>query len=647
MLRLAVFLGGLLSSLVYGGSAFARTWVVDQASAEASDAGPGTPERPFRSIGPAAAAAQPGDTVLVLPGIYRERIAPARGGELGRPIIYRASHRGTAIVRGSEVFSPRWKVVNGTRNVYQGRIDGAIFAGGASPFERGVFFDPRNPSARVRPATGELKEVLGDVFVDGRPYVQVTRDDALTVRQQTWMVRAESGSILIHFPPDRKPEQCQVETTVRDRIFAPHRRGLGYIEVRGFVFEHCANPAPFPQIGAVSTRSGHAWVIEQNVIRFAATIGLDCGGEYWEGADIPDTVPEDRQLIIGGAHVIRDNDVTDNGLCGIAGWTSRDSRITNNRVERNGRRPFPGLEEWAGIKLHNTNSLIHANVIRDNQAFGIWLDNGYGDAHVDGNVLLRNRGAGVFLELGAQPGHPCFITNNVIGNTVAYDFYPGSGIYTHDASDAVVANNLSFGNAGFGVLMRTITDRQAGGKLVETSRNRILNNLLVGNAAGAISLPYPNERSNGLASDRNVFWANGPGKGPEFVINCNQDRFRLDDVAAELRRKLEASGTSGADPPDPPNWAKDPKLTLAQWRLLMRMDLKSVRAQLSVSCDDRTLPAKLRIVADARIFEMSNLPVEGLAADFVGRTIPRSGGLPGPFQGLLRGTNSLTLDTGR
>ena len=47
----------------------ARTWVVAAAHAQADDAGPGTEERPFRTIAPAALAAQPGDTILVHPGV--------------------------------------------------------------------------------------------------------------------------------------------------------------------------------------------------------------------------------------------------------------------------------------------------------------------------------------------------------------------------------------------------------------------------------------------------------------------------------------------------------------------------------------------------------------------------------------------------
>ena len=43
----------------------ARDWVVDSSSADAIDRGPGTAATPFATIGAAARAARPGDSVLV------------------------------------------------------------------------------------------------------------------------------------------------------------------------------------------------------------------------------------------------------------------------------------------------------------------------------------------------------------------------------------------------------------------------------------------------------------------------------------------------------------------------------------------------------------------------------------------------------
>lgn len=80
------------------------------------------------------------------------------------------------------------------------------------------------------------------------------------------MVTEAGDKIEVHFPRSSKAvDDYQVEITVRERIFAPHRRGLGYITVEGFIFEHAANQFPdgfwkdrgeggAPQAGAVGTR---------------------------------------------------------------------------------------------------------------------------------------------------------------------------------------------------------------------------------------------------------------------------------------------------------------------------------------------------------------------------------------------------------
>ena len=44
--------------------------------------------KPFLTIQRAANIALPGDTILVQPGIYRERVSPIKGGTATAPITY-------------------------------------------------------------------------------------------------------------------------------------------------------------------------------------------------------------------------------------------------------------------------------------------------------------------------------------------------------------------------------------------------------------------------------------------------------------------------------------------------------------------------------------------------------------------------------
>jgi len=87
-----------------------RTFFVAQNHPEAADENPGTEDRPWKTIGRAAAALEPGDRVIVKEGAYREWVRPARGG-LGprRMITYQAAPGETVVIRGSERFAGPWR----------------------------------------------------------------------------------------------------------------------------------------------------------------------------------------------------------------------------------------------------------------------------------------------------------------------------------------------------------------------------------------------------------------------------------------------------------------------------------------------------------------------------------------------------------
>jgi hypothetical protein len=264
--------------------AMGRTLVVAQNHPNASDANPGTQDRPFKTISRAAELAQPGDTVLVHEGIYREWVAPARGGVEGKPITYQAAQTHKAIIRGSEVYSGQWEPT-GTPDVWRTTMPAEMF-GTFNPF-----------AARISEARGG--GVQGQVFIDGqlmREAKDVVRTERIaatrptttrsagtepSARQPTsarrrstrrtiieqhgtdilestpgsWICQ-DGRTLDVHFPAGKRPGNCMVELSVRRRLFGPVRRAQNYIIVRGFVFEHCANDASFPQVGAVSCRSG-------------------------------------------------------------------------------------------------------------------------------------------------------------------------------------------------------------------------------------------------------------------------------------------------------------------------------------------------------------------------------------------------------
>jgi hypothetical protein len=63
---------------------FTKTYYVDNRNPRAADSNPGTKEQPFLTINKAAQVLQPGERVVIMTGVYRERVDPARGGTADR-----------------------------------------------------------------------------------------------------------------------------------------------------------------------------------------------------------------------------------------------------------------------------------------------------------------------------------------------------------------------------------------------------------------------------------------------------------------------------------------------------------------------------------------------------------------------------------
>ena len=68
---------------------------------DGADTADGSAGRPFRTINRAAELAQPGDTVLVHAGEYREWVRPRRGGlSAARRITYQAAPGEHVVIKG-------------------------------------------------------------------------------------------------------------------------------------------------------------------------------------------------------------------------------------------------------------------------------------------------------------------------------------------------------------------------------------------------------------------------------------------------------------------------------------------------------------------------------------------------------------------
>jgi hypothetical protein len=90
----------------------------------ASDANPGTAQRPFKTLSKAAAVVLPGDTVLIHSGVYAESISIKSSDVAGRPITFCAFADEEVTLEGADPIPlQKWEVVPNLRNVFATAIE--------------------------------------------------------------------------------------------------------------------------------------------------------------------------------------------------------------------------------------------------------------------------------------------------------------------------------------------------------------------------------------------------------------------------------------------------------------------------------------------------------------------------------------------
>jgi hypothetical protein len=367
-----------------------------------SDAAPGSAAQPYLTINKAASLAQGGDTVIVHAGTYREWVKPVRGSTSeGNRITYRAAPGAEVLIKGSE------RITSWT-----------LEAGGVWKVELlNSFFGDYNPYA-LQVSGGWLDygqwHHRGDVYLNGEAFYEKQTAREVAGAEGTWFCQADDRVTTIRANFGKaNPNTELTEINVRESIFMPEVTGLKYITVDGFHFAHAAaNWAPPVldlQTGAVGTRMGKYWIIENCTVTNARCVGIILG--HAPGVDYQD-------IDAFGAHIIRNNIIRRCGQAGIAGQKGATrSLISGNLIEdTNYRKEFGGWET-AAIKFHNSvDTVISGNLIRGvyyqkEGAFGIWMDFGNQGTRITRNIIYQTQAATIFLEMDHGP---TLVDNNVL-----------------------------------------------------------------------------------------------------------------------------------------------------------------------------------------------------------------------------------------
>jgi len=640
----------------------AKKWIV---SVNGSDSNIGSEKWPFKTISKGAEMAQPGDTVFVLKGVYRERVAPPRGGEPGKPIVYMAEPGHQVYLKGSDVWKPDWKE-EGNGIFYAKPADSLftddVYFDDANPFKILVSSTPwgRNGYPEFPERFAAVKYTLGQVFVDGKMWKQVPLKEEMQTEPNTWWYDWHSGNIYLNAGNKGILLNLNIEITTRRRVFAPHKRGLGYIHLIGFIIEHCGNQFPSgfwaikenAQAGAVGIRQGHHWLIKNNVIRFANSIGIDCGAEGPDNERLEETPDLGHTKIENFSHitgtVIEDNFITDNGSNGIMALGTFNLIIKGNVIVRNNNLHFKGNNryEQAAIKLHFAkNALIINNYIVDNYSWGIWLDNQWPDTRVTRNFIANNERSGIFLELTDYPFDKAVIDNNILVNNIE------NAVYAHDASGATFVNNLfanTPGNPDFPEYGQTVFIRQTGLRdmAARTYHYSFYNNIQVGSKC-QYSINYPAYLSGEQRFDGNVYDTKETSK--TFLINPSSGPTEVFVNDSLFYKVIEDIGDKSLQVSDIKR-GKDAQLTFNQWKRFWKKhsafyDQNSILSATNlVYYDPANFELKLYIDFNPKSVLTYSFP--GVDTDYKGNKI-QGKVVPGPFQNLKKGINIFKVWDGR
>jgi hypothetical protein len=419
----------------------------------------GSTDFPFKTIQTAANIAKPGDTILVHPGIYRERVSPPMGGSSPTlPIIYRSLIPQGAVIRGSVPWNPTRSYSLRKSIVYFSPLLDTYFTDmsaidGANPFKIPVSVTPygRNgaPEAANKDANSDVNMIytLGQVFVNDIMYVQCPYRSEMETIINSWYYDLSTNQLYVNIPNDII--NPSIEITNQRRLFAPHIRGLRNIIIDGFIFERCGNNYPNrfwtvpqnQQAGAVGTRCGKFWTIQNNIIRYANGIGIDWGNEGGPDQDLETPfvsgTTTNGKAVASSGHTIQKNIISDNGAAGTASFLCKNFIFSENIVERNNNLRFYGKRRWesAGIKVHcPTNSIIANNIIRNNYCHGIWSDQGAGvNSTFKNNIIIGNQQSGMNFEIGSTT------SGKVLNNIFDANEY---GVSLVTSGGLLIAHNL-------------------------------------------------------------------------------------------------------------------------------------------------------------------------------------------------------------
>ncbi|WP_236291943.1 S-layer homology domain-containing protein [Paenibacillus allorhizoplanae] len=449
----------------------------------------------FKFINDAAQAAQPGDTVLIYSGTYRETVAAPRGGSNENTrITYKAAPGQQVIIKGSEL-AQDWSFDNASQTWMKTLPN--LYFGSFNPFDT-------HWAKGTLPGSKQLR-TAGSVYLNDSLLTERSALSEVQTTPLTWTAKVDSVTTTVYANFGVDPNANIVELTKRKQVFTASWN-TGYITVDGLTIMHGAGtkdidywrPAAIPMEGALSTNGGYNWIIQNSVLKNNGGVALDFGlGSAMNEAKYGTPAKY-------GYHIIRNNIIKDNNTNGAFAYKGPFTEIYNNKFINNNALNT-GLLSEAYLKIidNGTGANIHDNYFYSNQSwmsFPVWLDSevqnykfsrnvivasnpdsvffdeaNFGSNVIDNNVFIGS-GASFLETQGTSLVHNMFINSNVSFDATHFPGFPGAQV---QGADVDGYRHMMLYRPGTLVPLGTVATR--------TKYNKVLNNIFYN--IGMITFP--------------------------------------------------------------------------------------------------------------------------------------------------------------
>lgn len=509
--------------MLFAAAAGAATRHVDPANPAARDAGEGEDGRPYRTLAHALKMLQPGDELVIAPGVYRESLLLPERDWGGAATVIRGASAGAVLIKGSDpvkgwealgqgVFVKRsWRV-----NSQQVFVDGEPLQQIGGTILNGYPDKPGHPMKALHASQG-------GIWPGRKPggREQLVEDSFhFDAAGESMYVKVRHASL----------DERSVEVSVRPHLL--FGKGLKNVSFRDLRFQH-ANTTALNQSGAL-TLLGDDLALERIEVSHTDGNGMDLTG---------------NRITISASVA---------NHCGQTGikLRGRGNRIAGSETSYNNTRGFNKWWEAGGAKFVGDGGLRDSEIANHraigNRGDGLWFDWLNDNNRVHHSVVAYNSGFGIHYEASRRAK---VHDNYVFGNGQR-------GIYLPNSPDSVVSHNLVAKNGMEGIAV--VNERKPSRPEITARAARVVGNVLAWNGRAAVVLP-PDTDAN--VSDYNVYlheaeppsfslgWGSNERplrKGLESWRSASgQDAHSRSErlaLPAQLRKALEAKEL-------PPDWS--------------------------------------------------------------------------------------------